>query len=55
MSKSERHEATKKAQQLQPGDIILSKTPSMIYEVFRNIADSTFDHVVYINILYNLI
>ncbi len=31
---------------LQPGDLILIKTPSSIYEAFRRIGESHFDHIV---------
>ena len=39
MSESEKSESYMKSLSLLPGDLILIKTPSAIYEAFRRLAD----------------
>ena len=46
MNDQERKESQHLAAQLIPGDLILIRTPSTIYEVARKIGSSSFDHIV---------
>jgi len=45
MTFEERVQAQEKAEMLQPGDLILTKTPSCIYQMFRNLGCSEYDHI----------
>ena len=46
MTFEERSQAQDKATQLQPGDLILTKTPSCIYQMFRTLGGPTeYDHI----------
>ena len=40
MSNSEKKESLSKAKGLQPGDMIVTRTPSAIYEALRRIGES---------------
>ena len=47
MGSQEKEEAQRKADQLRPGDIILSKTPSTVFDLLRKLAGNTYyDHLV---------
>ena len=46
MNKKEKKVAIEKAQALKPGDLILIRTPSTIYDLFRQLGSHTFDHIV---------
>ena len=46
MSPKEKNESEQKSKLLQPGDLLLIKTPSAIYEAFRRLAESKYDHIV---------
>ncbi|CDW74132.1 leucine rich repeat family protein [Stylonychia lemnae] len=45
MDSVEKLESTLKSQQLLPGDLILIRTPSSIYEAFRRLGESYYDHI----------
>lgn len=40
MSNAEKNQSLKKANTLQPGDLIVTRTPSSIYEALRRIGES---------------
>ena len=46
MNDVEKVESLKKSSLLMPGDLILIKTPSTIYESFRRLANHSYDHIV---------
>lgn len=46
MSELEKLESSSKAARLMPGDLILIRTPSSIYEAFRRLGESYYDHIV---------
>jgi hypothetical protein len=46
MNDLEKLESTDKALELMPGDLILIRTPSSIYEAFRRLGESYYDHIV---------
>lgn len=46
MSDLEKIESTGKSKTLKPGDLILIRTPSSIYEAFRRLGESYYDHIV---------
>ena len=46
MNKKEKKVAIEKAQALKPGDLILIRTPSTSYDLFRQLGSHTFDHIV---------
>lgn len=46
MSDYEKVESQLKANTLIPGDLILIRTPSAIYEVFRKLGAHKYDHIV---------
>lgn len=46
MSQIEKLESTAKAEKLKPGDLILIRTPSSLYEAFRRLGESYYDHMV---------
>lgn len=46
MNDLEKIESTAKAKTLQPGDLILIRTPSSLYEAFRRLGESYYDHIV---------
>ena len=45
MTTAEREQANSKVSLLQPGDLILTKTPSVIYAFCRGLGHSDFDHI----------
>ena len=46
MSYEEKQEAIERAKRLQPGDMILIKTPSAIYSAIRTLGRQSYDHIV---------
>jgi len=46
MDEFEKLESQSKSLNLQPGDLILIRTPSSIYEAFRRLGESYYDHIV---------
>jgi len=46
MNDSEKEESFTKASKVQPGDLILIRTPSKVYEAMRKLSHSDFDHIV---------
>lgn len=55
MSELEKIESSTKAEKLLPGDLILIRTPSSIYEAFRRLGESYYDHIVLLlslNLIY---
>jgi hypothetical protein len=46
MNDYEKLESSAKASKLMPGDLILIRTPSAIYEAFRRLGESYYDHIV---------
>jgi hypothetical protein len=46
MSDYEKIESTGKAKLLKPGDLILIRTPSSLYEAFRRLGETYYDHMV---------
>lgn len=46
MNDFEKLESTTKATNLKPGDLILIRTPSSLYEAFRRLGESYYDHIV---------
>jgi hypothetical protein len=51
MNDKEKQESELKSKVLQPGDLILIKTPSSIYEAFRRLGESQYDHIVQISMV----
>ena len=45
MTPIEREVAESKASLMQPGDLILTRTPSVIYAFFRGLGYSDYDHI----------
>ena len=45
MTLKERTQANEKQKLLQPGDLILTRTPSVIYAFFRGLGYSDYDHI----------
>ena len=45
MTFEEREQALVKSQMLKPGDLILTRTPSVIYAFFRGLGYSDYDHI----------
>ena len=46
MNDIEKIESTAKAKNLKLGDLILIRTPSSLYEAFRRLGESYYDHIV---------
>ena len=46
MSPEEKKEGTERAENLRPGDLILVRTPSLIYSAFRKMGNQKYDHIV---------